>query len=158
MNMEHQIAKLNQTRDYLKLGLRYTSDVEVKASRMKERCLTLKRDEKDPMLYYAYEGVALLCEFIQEGYRICLKNRVKADEMLEELLDLYLQAGGYTDPLVKYHMPLLREKLHHPLKETLRVHLAFNPTKDGAYHVFYRLVVQTLNFIFYEHLTIPSVA
>lgn len=156
--MEVQIAKLNQTRDYLKLGLRYTSDVEVKASRMKERCLTLKQTEEDPVLYYAYEGVALLCEFIQEGYRICLTNRVKADEMLEELLDLYMQAGGYTDPLVKYHMPMLREKLHHPLKETLRVHVALTGTKEGAYVEFYRLVMQTLNFIFYQHLTIPSVA
>lgn len=156
--MEVQIAKLNQTRDYLKLGLRYTSDVEVKASRMKERCLTLKRTEEDPVLYYAYEGVALLCEFIQEGYRICLTNRVKADEMLEELLDLYMQAGGYTDPLVKYHMPMLREKLHHPLKETLRVHVALTGVKEGAYVAFYRLVMQTLNFIFYQHLTVPSVA
>ena len=156
--MEVQIAKLNQTRDYLKLGLRYTSDVEVKASRMKERCLTLKRTEEDPVPYYAYEGVALLCEFIQEGYRICLTNRVKADEMLEELLDLYMQAGGYTDPLVKYHMPMLREKLHHPLKETLRVHVALTGVKEGAYVAFYRLVMQTLNFIFYQHLTVPSVA
>ena len=156
--MEVQIAKLNQTRDYLKLGLRYTSDVEVKASRMKERCLTLKRTEEDPVLYYAYEGVALLCEFIQEGYRICLTNRVKADEMLEELLDLYMQAGGYTDPLVKYHMPMLREKLHHPLKETLRVHVALTGVKEGAYVAFYRLVMQTLYFIFYQQLTIPSVA
>ena len=156
--MEVQIAKLNQTRDYLKLGLRYTSDVEVKASRMKERCLTLKQSEEDPVLYYAYEVVALLCEFIQEGYRICLTNRVKADEMLEELLDLYMQAGGYTDPLVKYHMPMLREKLHRPLKETLRVYVALTGTKEGAYVAFYRLVMQTLNFIFYQHLTVPSVA
>ena len=85
--MEVQIAKLNQTRDYLKLGLRYTSDVEVKASRMKERCLTLKRTEEDPVLYYAYEGVALLCEFVQEGYRICLTSRGKAGEKVGESLD-----------------------------------------------------------------------
>ena len=69
-----------------------------------------------------------------------------------------MQAGGYTDPLVKYHMPMLREKLHHPLKETLRVHVALTGVKEGAYVAFYRLVMQTLNFIFYQHLTIPSVA
>lgn len=157
--MEAQIARLNHIRNYLKLGVRYTSQVEVKASRMKARCLQLKRTEQDPIRYQAYEAVALLCEFIQEGYYICLKERVKADDMLEELLDLYIQAGGYVDPIVKYHMPMLRQKLNQPLKETLRVHLSLHETPKGAYEVFYQLAVQTLTYIFLApNLTVPSVA
>ena len=58
----------------------------------------------------------------------------------------------------EYEADMLREKLNHPLKETLRVHVALTGVKEGAYVEFYRLVMQTLNFIFYQHLTIPSVA
>lgn len=156
--MENQVKKFEATRQYLKLGMRYTPGVEAKASRMKTRCETLKKREQDPLLYYAYEAVALLCDFILEGQTLQTTHKVKAEEMLEEVLDLYLQAGGYLDPLVKLHMPLLRKKLNHPLKETLRIHRALIGTVGSEYTVFYSLVIQTLNFVFHQELATPSVA
>lgn len=154
--MEHLVQQFQETRNYLRLGMVYTSDIEVRASRMAERCLTLKGEATSPLEATSYEAVAEVCRFIQEGYRLCLTQKVNANERLEELLDLYLKASGYVDPIVKIHLPLLHVRLKSCLERILRHQIEKTGSKDGAYDFFYQVVKKTINYIFFHDLVLPN--
>lgn len=154
--MEQLVRQFQETRNYLRLGMVYTSDMEVRASRMAERCQTLKRESADPLEATSYEAVAELCRFIQEGYRLCLTQKVNANERLEEILDLYLKASGQVDPIVKFHLPLLHVKLKSCLERILRHQVEKTGSKDGAYDFFYQVVKKTINYIFFHDLVLPN--
>lgn len=154
--MEQLVQQFQETRNYLRLGMVYTSDVEVKASRMAERCLTLKGEATNPLEATSYEAVAELCRFIQEGYRLCVTQKVNANQRLEELLDLYLKASGYVDPVVKFHLPLLHVKLKSCLERILWHQVTQTGRKDGAYDFFYKIARQTLTYIFFDDLVLPN--
>lgn len=142
--LESYIHTYELKRSYHQLFFRYTPFVYERSKILRRRSLDLASSESNPMKKLSYQAMAHVCTFVLEGYQLHFKNKVLAEDYLQELLDVYFMATHQVDELVKFHCPNLRLKT----KKELMLLKGMSSEEEDVYSFFYELVAKGLTYLF----------